>query len=315
MKKKVIFLGGPTASGKSALALALAEQANGVVINADSMQVYDALRIITARPSAADEARAPHVLYGYRPAAPACSAADWAADARRAVESTWEAGQLPIVTGGTGLYFRTLISGISPIPDIPAAIRANIRARMAEEGPDALHRDLAGLDPASAARLEPGDSQRIARALEVQAATGRTLSDWQREPNVGGLDRTADFDPLSLVLTPPRPLLYDRCDLRLRLMMSEDPASGGGLAEIRALMERDLDPALPVMKALGVPEFMAYLRGELDFETALSLGQTATRQYAKRQMTWFRNQFPDWVSGDAQFLESFLSNIYSFIRF
>lgn len=311
MKKKVIFLGGPTASGKSALALTLAEQLGGVVINADSMQVYDALRVVTARPDAADEARAPHLLYGYRPAAPACSAADWATDATRAVERAWEAGQLPIVTGGTGLYFRTLIAGISPIPDIPAAVRAEIRARLEQEGAATMHALLTARDPAIARRLEPGDSQRIARALEVEAATGRPLSDWQREPNQGGLDKDPGLDPLRLVLTPARAVLYERCDRRLRLMMTEQ----GGLAEIAALKARALDPALPVMKALGVPEFLRHLDGELDFETALMLGQTATRQYAKRQLTWFRNQFPDWTAGDAQLLESLLSNIYSFIRF
>lgn len=311
MKKKVIFLGGPTASGKSALALALAEQARGVVINADSMQVYDALRVITARPSMADEARAPHVLYGYRPASPPCSAADWATDAARAIDDALAAGLLPIVTGGTGLYFRTLIAGISPIPDIPEEIRAQIRARMEEEGPAALHGLLAVRDPAIAARLEPGDSQRIARALEVVEATGRPLSDWQREPNHGGIGQRPDIEPVRLVLTPARPALYERCDLRLRLMMTDED----GLGEIRALMARGLDPALPVMKALGVPEFMAFLRGEQTFEESLRLAQTATRQYAKRQLTWFRNQFADWTSGDEKFLKSFLAEIYSFIRF
>ncbi|MDA5193486.1 tRNA (adenosine(37)-N6)-dimethylallyltransferase MiaA [Govanella unica] len=307
MKKKVIFLGGPTASGKSALALALAEQARGVIINADSMQVYDALRIITARPSVEDEARVPHVLYGYRPASPACSAADWAADATRAIDEA----DLPIVTGGTGLYFRTLIDGISPIPDIPDAIRADIRSRMELEGAFALHRELDARDPIIAARLEPGDSQRIARALEVLTATGRPLSDWQREPNQGGLRNRTDLDLVCLALTPPRAELYERCDRRLALMMSE----GGGLAEIKALMAQNLDPALPVMKALGVPEFIRHLSGNLSYEDALTFGQTATRQYAKRQLTWFRNQFSDWVSGDAQHLESFMAEIYSFIRF
>lgn len=303
MKNKVILLAGPTAGGKSALALALAERLDGAIVNADSMQVYEGLRVMTARPAPEDEARAPHYLYGYRPADAPSSAADWAGAATDVLDRLWAEGRLPIVVGGTGLYFRTLVDGISPIPDIPPAVRAAIRARMDQDGPEALHDALAAVDPATAARLAPRDSQRIARALEVMEATGRALAEWQTVPPTGGLRDRADVTITSLVLAPPRDLLYARCNARLEEMVT----SGGGLDEVWALGARALDPSLPVMKSLGVPEFLRHLRGELSYDAALTLAQTATRHYAKRQLTWFRNQFTTWPSGDVKFLKSFLS--------
>lgn len=299
-KRPAIFLAGPTAGGKSALALKIAQCAQGTIINADSMQVYRELRLLTARPSAAEEARAPHLLYGYRSGAEACSAAAWAADARAALDQTWSEGRLPIVVGGTGLYFRTLLYGIAPIPDVPEDVRLEVRARMQEQGPEAVHAELAALDPALAARLKPTDRQRIARGLEVVLGTDKPLSAWQALPLEGGL-LAENVDALLLVLTPPRGELYERCNQRLAAIMAQ-----GGLEEVRALLELDLPADAPVMKALGVPEFRRHLAGELDFDAALTLAQAATRQYAKRQLTWFRHQFSGWISGDAQFLESLI---------
>ena len=310
MKNKVIFLGGPTASGKSALALRLAEALCGAVVNADSMQVYRDLRVVTARPSPDEEARVPHHLYGYRDGVAPCSAAAWGEDARAVLDSIWAAGGVPVVVGGTGLYFRSLWEGLAPVPDIPDEIREEIRARMGDLGSPALHAELEREDPAMAARLEPGDRQRIARALEVWRATGRSLLDWQALPPEGGLRERGNVEACPLVLAPPRDVLYDRCNERLMRMMIEET----GLDELRALMDRKLDPALPVMKALAVPEFIAHLRGELDFGQALEQAQAATRQYAKRQLTWFRNQFPDWPLGDEKFLERFISEKYPFIK-
>lgn len=308
MKNKAVFLAGPTAGGKSALALELAERAGGVIINADSMQVYRELRVITARPSAVEEARAPHRLYGYRAASDICSAAAWGADATAALADAWAVGQLPIVVGGSGLYLRTLLYGIAPVPDIPAAVRQEVRTRMAEEGPEAMHRELTRLDPESAARLKISDRQRIARALEVAQATGEPLSAWQRRPLEGGI--LPEIDALTLVLAPPRDVLYARCDQRLEHMMTV-----GGLEEIRAFLAANPPPDVPLRRALAVPEFSRHLAGELGFDEALTLAKTATRQYAKRQMTWFRHQFSDWPSGNEQFMKRLLSERFPFIRF
>ncbi len=274
------LIAGPTASGKSALALALAERSGGVVINADSAQVYRDLRVVTARPSAEDEARAPHRLYGYRDGAEPCSAADWAADAKAVVAEAHAAGLLPILVGGTGLYIRTLLDGIAPVPAIDPAIRAGVRALPVAEA----HGALAGEDPEAAARLRPTDTSRVARALEVVRSTGRPLSAWQAE-KVGGIGGSVALRPL--ILLPPRRWLHERCDRRFEAMLGED-----GLEEVRALLTRGLDPALPVMRAIGVPEIAGLLRGELSRDQALAAGRTATRQYAKRQYTWFSRQPP-----------------------
>lgn len=224
--------------------------------------------------------RAPHRLYGYRDGADTCSAADWANDAKKVIHNTHQAGRLPILVGGTGLYLRTLLEGIAPIPAIDPGIRAEVRALPVAEAYAALQ----GEDSIAAERLRPGDTTRVARALEVVRSTGRPLGDWQKE-KVGGIGRDVSLAPL--VLLPPRDWLYERCDRRFETMMSED-----GLAEVRALLARGLDPAHPVMRAIGVPEIWAFLSGDLSREDALQAGRTATRQYAKRQYTWFSRQPP-----------------------
>jgi tRNA dimethylallyltransferase len=277
---RVALIAGPTASGKSALALALAERARGTVINADSAQVYRDLRLVSARPSAEEEASAPHRLYGTRDGALPCSAADWAADAREAIDAAHGDGRLPILVGGTGLYLRTLLEGIAPVPPIDPEIRAQVRALPVAES----HAALSVEDPDAAARLRPTDTTRVARALEVVRSTGRPLAQWQEE-KVGGIEDRIQLHPL--ILLPPRDWLYERCDRRFETMMSEE-----GLEEVRALVGRGLNPALPVMRAIGVREIAAFLAGALSREEALEAGRTATRRYAKRQYTWFAHQPP-----------------------
>ena len=263
--------------------MALAEKCGGIVINCDSSQVYHTLRVVTARPSIEDEARAPHRLYGYRDPARPCSAAEWAADAKGAIAEARAAGKLPVLAGGAGLYIRTLLDGIAPIPEIDPAIRAAVRSFGVMHNYAALEVE----DPGAAARLRPTDSTRVARALEVVRSTGRPLSDWQKERS-GGIASEVDLVPL--LLLPPRDWLYERCDRRFEGMMSDQ-----GLAEVSSLLERRLNPMLPAMRAIGVGEIAAYLRGELDRGETLAAGRTATRQYAKRQYTWFSRQPPaDW---------------------
>ena len=309
MKNKVVFIAGPTAGGKSGLALWLAERAQGTVINADSMQVYRELRVITARPSEDDEARVPHRLYGYRPAAEPFSAADWAGDARRAITGALTENRLPIVVGGTGLYLRTLLYGIATVPEIPASVRDQVRHLVRDEGAETSHRLLAQEDPDMAARLPATDGQRIARALEVVRATGRSLLRWQEDAHGTGLDADETLDLVRTVLLLPREQVYARADARLVSMIEDE----GALEEIRALDAMALDPALPAMKILGVPEFRSYIRGEIRKSEALTLAQTATRQFAKRQYTWFRNQFSDWIQGDKQYLERFFEKNVSLL--
>jgi tRNA dimethylallyltransferase len=277
---KLALIAGATASGKSALALALAERTGGVIVNADSAQVYRDLAIVSARPAPEEEARAIHRLYGYRDGARSCSAAEWAADARAAVAAAHGEGRLPILVGGTGLYIRTLLDGIAPVPTIDPAVREAVRTLPVAEAHEALTRE----DPAAAARIGPTDTTRTARALEVVRSTGRSLTEWQKE-KVGGIGGTVALIPL--VLLPPRNWLYARCGRRFEAMFSD-----AGIAEVRALLERRLDPALPVMRAIGVPEIAAFVRGELSREQALEAGRTATRRYAKRQYTWFAHQPP-----------------------
>jgi len=258
------------------------------VINADSAQVYRDLAIVSARPGAAETARAPHRLYGTRDGADACSAADWAADARAEIAAAHEAGRLPILAGGTGLYLRSLIEGIAPVPGIDPAVRAAVRALTAGEAHEALARE----DPAAAARIRPGDTARAQRALEVMRATGRTLKDWQAE-KVGGIGGTVALRPL--ILLPPRDWLHARCDERFEKIFSDE-----GIEEVRLLLERRLSALAPVMRAIGVREIAAFLGGEMSREQALAAGKIATRQYAKRQYTWFRRQPPvDWPRFEA----------------
>jgi tRNA dimethylallyltransferase len=279
-KPKLALIAGPTASGKSALALALAERTGGVVINADSAQVYADLRIVSARPSSEEEARAPHRLYGFADGAHPCSAADWAKEAKAQIAAAGAAGALPILVGGTGLYIRTLLDGIAPVPGIDPEVRAKVRALPVAEAYRALSRE----DPEAATRLRASDRTRVARALEVVRGTGRPLAHWQQE-RTGGIGGEVELDPL--ILLPPRDWLYARCDARFAAMFSE-----AGIEEVRRLLARGLSPALPVMRAIGVREIAAFLAGARSREEALAAGRTATRQYAKRQYTWFSRQAP-----------------------
>lgn len=286
---KAVLIAGPTASGKSALALALAEATGGIVINTDSMQVYRDLRIITARPTPEEEARVPHRLYGYCDAAVNCSAGSWVADAAAALAEVRAAGRLPIFIGGTGLYFKALTRGLSAVPPTPPEVRDSVRARMERDGVEALHAELARRDPVSGDKLKPRDSARIARALEVIEATGRALPDWHGE----GLPPLLEPEGIAAVfLAPDREDLYARIDRRFSAMMD-----AGALDEVAALAARRLDPMLPAMKAHGVPALIRHLAGEVTLERAIYTGQIDTRHYAKRQFTWFRHQLPEfeWV--------------------
>jgi tRNA dimethylallyltransferase len=283
----LVVVAGPTASGKSALALELAEAFDGVIINADSMQVYDGLRILTNRPSPAEEARAPHRLFGVVPVDEVCSAARWRDLALAEITEAGASGILPIITGGTGLYIRALLEGLSPVPEIPAEVRAAARARHEEIGGAAFHHELATRDPEMAARLAPGDSQRLIRAWEVLETTGESLAGWQRQPSAGG---TYGGPVLMLALMPPRAALYVTCDTRFLAMIDD-----GALDEAKALDARGLDPALPALKALGVPELRRHLSGKCSLNEAIAAAQQATRRYAKRQLTWLRHQAPQAV--------------------
>ena len=276
----LVVIAGPTASGKSALAMALADLTPSVIVNADSMQVYRDLRVVTARPSEADEARQPHRLFGYIDGAEACSAARWAADAREAIAAVHHTVRLPILVGGTGLYIRTLLDGIAPVPDIDSVVRSEVRAMPVGDAHEALTRE----DAEAAARLAPADTTRVARALEVVRATGRTLKHWQSERagGIGGAIRT-----VPLVLLPPRDWLFERCDLRFETMLKN-----GAIDEVLQLLARDLDDELPVMRAIGVAQIAAIATDPASRTRHVSEGQLGTRQYAKRQYTWFANQSP-----------------------
>ncbi|UPK37669.1 tRNA (adenosine(37)-N6)-dimethylallyltransferase MiaA [Bradyrhizobium sp. 186] len=286
---KAVLIAGPTASGKSALALELALATRGVVINADSMQVYRDLRIITARPTRGDEARVPHRLYGHVNAAVNFSAGAWVSDAAKALEEAQAEGRLPILIGGTGLYFKALTAGLSVVPPTPAEVREDVRARLERNGVEALHAELARRDPRAAERLNPRDRTRIARALEVVEATGRSLLDWHREGEPPLLPKDSFR---AVFLAPERDELYARIDARYDAMLG-----AGALKEVERLAARQLDPLLPAMKAHGVPALIRHLRGELGLEEAATIGRADTRHYAKRQFTWFRHQLPEfeWV--------------------
>lgn len=279
-RPRVALIAGPTASGKSALAIALARAANGVVINADASQVYADLQILSARPSPEEMAQAPHRLFGHIDGAEACTAARWAAEARAEISKAHDECRLPILVGGTGLYLRTLLDGIAPVPDIDPDIRATIRALPVAQAHAALTKE----DPEAAARLAPADTSRVARALEVVRSTGKPLSEWQKHKS-GGIGDRITLSPL--ILLPPRDWLIDRCDRRFGQMVD-----GGAGAEVEALLARNLSPDLPVMRAIGVPEIASWLSGEIAHETMLERGRIATRQYAKRQYTWFSRQSP-----------------------
>lgn len=291
-----VLIAGPTASGKSALALRLAEAMHGVVVNTDSMQVYRDLRIITARPTPDDEARAPHVLYGHRDAAINCSVGSWLVDANEALAEARGNGLLPIFVGGTGLYFKALLRGLADVPPVPADVREAVRARLVRDGIEALHAELARRDPVMGERLKPRDRARVARALEVIEATGRSISDWQTrgQPPLLSSDRVT-----AVFLAPDRAKLYARINDRFHDMVD----GGGALEEVAALANRKLDPILPAMKAHGVPALIRHLRGEISRNEAIDIGAADTRHYAKRQFTWFRHQLPEftWLKPEEAF--------------
>jgi tRNA dimethylallyltransferase len=281
----LVVIGGPSASGKSALALQLAEASDGVIINADSMQLYRELPLLSARPSAADEARVPHRLYGVLAADDPASAGRWLQLAADAIAATVAEGRLPIVVGGTGLYLKALLHGLAPVPELPAAARRAAEARLEHLGAPGLHAELAERDPAMAARLRPSDRQRLVRASEVLSATGRSLAAWQAEP-VWRLALPAPV--LGRALLPPRRELHERIAARLRAMVA-----AGALAELAAFRAAGPPPDLPLLKAVGVAELLAHLEGRLELAEALARAIVRTRQYAKRQITWLRHQLPE----------------------
>ncbi len=282
---RIVLIAGPTASGKSALALRLAEAIGGEIVNADALQVYRDLRVLSARPAPDEEARIPHHLFGVVDAAEAWSVGKWLTAATRALVDIAVRGRTAVVVGGTGLYFRALTDGLADIPAVPAMVRHRAAELFEQIGEAAFRGRLSGFDPAAAARIAPGDRQRLCRALEVHDATGRALSDWQ----AGTSPALAADAWTAAALEPPRALLYARCDARLEAMVA-----AGALDEVRALAARGLDPVLPAMKAVGVRELAAHLAGQLSLETAIAAAQQETRRYAKRQMTWLRRQTPDW---------------------
>ncbi len=309
-----LIVAGPTCAGKSALAMAAAARLGGVVINADSMQLYRELRVLTARPSAADEAAVPHTLYGVRPAAEAGSVAWWRGAALAAMAAARADGRLPILCGGTGLYFAALRDGIADIPEVGTAARAEAREILAAQGAAALHAALTRVDPASAARLRPADGQRLARAWEVWRGTGRGLAAWQAD---GAAPAPWRFS--AILVDPPRAALRAAIDARLEGMVA-----GGALEEVAALMALGLDPALPAMRAHGVPAFAAHLRGEIPLAEAMRRTALQTGQYTKRQATWFRHRpladparthmIHARIAGLAQFSERELDELFSIIQ-
>ena len=300
----VLMICGPTAAGKSGLALGLAERCGGVIINADSMQLYSDLRVLTARPDEAEMARAPHRLYGIMDGAMRASVAAWLAMAADAVAAARRDGCLPIIVGGTGLYFHAAIHGIAPIPDVPPEIHTACVRHHAEDGGAAFRAALAARDPVTAARLHDGDSQRLVRAMGVVLATGRPLSDWQEDPHQGALQGV----PLRVAMMPPRDDLYRTINDRFAMMMTQ-----GGADEVAALAARGLDPSLPVMKAIGVREIMAMQAGELSAEQALETAARDSRRYAKRQMTWIRNNFNSQIVLETQETERNIQEIFSIL--
>jgi tRNA dimethylallyltransferase len=309
-----LIVAGPTASGKSALALDLAERLNGTIVNADSMQVYRELRVLTARPTPAEEARVPHRLYGVRPSAEAGSVAWWREAALTEMSAARAARRLPILTGGTGMYFASLTGGLADIPDPGPEARAEARRLLAEQGPEALHAALVEADPATAARLKPADSQRIARAWEVWRGTGTGLTAWQSQRS-----EPAPWRFAAIRLDPPRDALRAAIATRFAAMLEQ-----GALQEVRELLALGLDPALPAMRAHGVPELSAYLRGKIGLPEAARRAELVTGQYTKRQATWFRHhELADKTlthtiharyAGLAQFSESAAADLFAFIE-
>lgn len=303
---RAILIAGPTASGKSQLALDIADKINGVIVNADSMQVYDDLHVLTARPSISDMAMAPHALYGFVSGETAYSAGRYAQDAERVIAECLETGHMPILVGGSGLYFRALLEGLSPIPQIPRPIRDHWRHEVERAGPARLYEILSARDPEMARRLQPTDAQRLVRSLEVLDATGQSLADWQRIPGVPVLPASTT---VRIVIDTDRELLYANCERRFDNMLA-----AGALEEVAALQDKDYEPTLPVMRALGVQPLLAHLRGQIDLATAVEITKTETRNYIKRQLTWQRRNMNAWKWVPAQQLESLTDNILPIIN-
>ncbi|WP_108004282.1 tRNA (adenosine(37)-N6)-dimethylallyltransferase MiaA [Mycoplana dimorpha] len=286
-----ILITGPTASGKSALAVRLAQARNGVVVNADSMQVYDTLSVLTARPQAGETGGIEHRLYGHVPAGEAYSTGAWLRQATEVIAELRDRGKLPVLVGGTGLYFKALTGGLSDMPSIPADLRDALRQRLAAEGPASLHAELMRRDPLSAGAILPSDGQRILRALEVHAVSGRSIREFQAASGPAVVDPAR---ALKLVVLPERSILHQRIDQRFARMMTT-----GAVEEVRALLALGLPPELPVMKAIGVPQIAEFLAGRMSEAEVIARAAAATRQYAKRQMTWFRNQMDEsWIRTD-----------------
>ncbi len=303
MNTSLVIISGPTASGKSDLALAVAEKLDGTIINADSMQVYRDLAILTNRPSVSETVRAVHQLYGILDGASICSAARWRKMALKEIFAAAKQGRLPICVGGTGLYLRTLIQGLAAIPDIPESVRRAARARHEELGGKAFHAELAARDPGTVERLHMNDRQRLIRAWEVLEATGQGLSEWQKQGTPHEGLAAAGVRLAMIVLMPPREALYGACDTRFHRMMED-----GLLDEVRALDTRGLDPSLPIMKAVGLRELLRYCHGETSLEEAVFRAQMVTRRYAKRQMTWLRHQL-DSGEMESMVIEALYENI------
>jgi tRNA dimethylallyltransferase len=302
-KPDALIVAGPTASGKSALATAVAREFDGVVINADSMQLYAELDVLTARPSREDEAAVSHRLYGVWPAASHGTVGRWRQAALAEIAAANAAGKLAIVCGGTGMYLKMLVEGLSHVPPIPPEIRDAVRARFSDIGAAAFHAELAARDPVAGAKLTMADSQRMLRAYEVVEATGRTLSDYQAADPLG----TATWP--TLVLLPPREAHRTAIAARTRKM-----AENGALDEVRALLAQNLPDTLPAMRALGVREFAGHLAGQYDFESAINMLSLATAKFAKRQATWFRGQMKHALRFDAQYSESLMGQIRTFVK-
>ncbi len=306
LKRSAILIAGPTASGKSALALALAAKTNGVIVNADSMQVYAQAPILTAQPSADERAQAPHRLYGHVDGADAYSVGRYVTDVQAVLREIDASGKTAIIVGGSGMYFKALLEGLSPVPPIPTEIRARCRARVETEGVSAVRAALAKVDPEIAARLDPTDAQRLVRALEVFEATGSPLSDWQRRPGVATIDGDR---AIKLVIDRPRQELQARADQRFDMMMH-----AGALDEMQALSALKLSAELPLMRALGVRPLLDHLAGKVSRDAAVAAGKLETRQYIKRQQTWLKRHMMSWIHNSAQQMENLDATIDAIIQ-
>ena len=305
MVQRILIIAGPTSSGKSALAIAVAKEFSGVIINADSMQVYKQMNVLTARPSAEDMAKATHRLYGILNVDDPCSVGRWLDLAIVEIQTAWVDGKLPIIVGGTGMYLKALLEGLAPIPNVPSETRKKATRLHKKLGGEVFRQELAAIDPEAAVRIPAGDTQRLIRAYEVADATGRSLSDWQKDHH-----SKPPLDALYGVITllPERDILYDGVNKRFDWMMKN-----GAMNEVRALDSLCLDPSLPAMKAVGVPELRAAISGEKDLKSAKDDAKRATRQFAKRQMTWLRNQLKTDLPLFAQYSERLEADIFSFI--